>query len=356
MYINYGPGDGTGGSSNIVLKGPVQDIPELQQVGGPVDTETRQILDELPNIVKYTFNTLATSGLPANDGTPGFWNVSQKSTDGLRKTPATSTLILAATVKPDDYEIRRVNADINDPTSVDTEYVFNKGTVADTSKGDLVGDGGAWVKVIESDGLRGSPVQDSTELSAIVARDFELRQILADPTDPQSKDREYVFKEGATAGDFPGSSSNSTGFWNEIVTCDGIKVDYIDVTTDLQKNVPVAFTLKNILVFRNGLLAEDDTYQVAADRKSLDTFGERKNSVITVVEISSGCKLTKKEKRCFGGEIDYDTGDDIGLQPLVFSNGVLLNDTEFTVSSVSSVTFNNPALKNEVLSIVYKGN
>ena len=64
---------GAGGNLSL-LKAPLVDIAELQDVESPENGEARQLTDYLPSIVFYVFNSDATQGEAPNDGTVGFWN------------------------------------------------------------------------------------------------------------------------------------------------------------------------------------------------------------------------------------------------------------------------------------------
>lgn len=65
--------------------------------------------------------------------------------------------------------------------------------------------GSAWLTYED---LRGIPVATNTDLTALSARDFEIRKVLADG-------KEYVFELGATSGTF--ADDANTGFWKEVV-------------------------------------------------------------------------------------------------------------------------------------------
>jgi len=70
--INIGGGESL---STELLKTPVADLTALKALVNPLDGEVRQITSELPSVVFYTFNTAATTGETADDGTTGFWNI-----------------------------------------------------------------------------------------------------------------------------------------------------------------------------------------------------------------------------------------------------------------------------------------
>ena len=62
-----------------LVKEPLLSIGAVKASPTPVEGEIRQILDKLPEIVLYTFNGSATTGLAADDGTPGKWNLLESS-------------------------------------------------------------------------------------------------------------------------------------------------------------------------------------------------------------------------------------------------------------------------------------
>ena len=64
---------GAGGNLSL-LKAPLADVAELKEVESPEHGETRQLYSFLPSIVFYVFNSNATQGESANDGTVGYWN------------------------------------------------------------------------------------------------------------------------------------------------------------------------------------------------------------------------------------------------------------------------------------------
>jgi len=66
---------GSAGSVYALLKAPVADTTELKAIEAPEDGEVRQLTDLLPNTTFYIFNTSATTGIPADDGTTGNWNI-----------------------------------------------------------------------------------------------------------------------------------------------------------------------------------------------------------------------------------------------------------------------------------------
>lgn len=65
---------GSGTAGGIIYKEPVNSTEYLKLISAPENGETRQVLSELPEIVMYTFNTTALSGIAAADNTPGKWN------------------------------------------------------------------------------------------------------------------------------------------------------------------------------------------------------------------------------------------------------------------------------------------
>ena len=65
---------GSGGSLISKLKDPIADITELKAIEAPENGEVRQELSYLPKVVLWAFNTTATTGTGADDGTTGFWN------------------------------------------------------------------------------------------------------------------------------------------------------------------------------------------------------------------------------------------------------------------------------------------
>jgi hypothetical protein len=66
---------GSGHSQSIeIFKGSIADTAALQALLAPDDGHTYQDITTLPAVVYWSFNSAATSGLSANDGTTGFWN------------------------------------------------------------------------------------------------------------------------------------------------------------------------------------------------------------------------------------------------------------------------------------------
>lgn len=88
-----------------LLKEPVDDIAELKAISTPVDGEMRQIVNELPKVVHYVFNSSATEGITPDDNTTGKW---VRVVGGLRKEPVNSITELKALQAPEDNEIRFV--------------------------------------------------------------------------------------------------------------------------------------------------------------------------------------------------------------------------------------------------------
>lgn len=69
----------------------------------------------------------------------------------------------------------------------------------------------------QDEGLRGAPVADNATLTALPARDYERRKVLADG-------KEYVFELGAFSGTL--ADDGATGFWKEQISeLKAIKVD-----------------------------------------------------------------------------------------------------------------------------------
>ena len=72
-------GTGAGGATVGIMNAPVANIVALKEVPNPHDGEVRQVLEKIigsnPKVVFYVFNTIATEGIPADDGTSGRWNL-----------------------------------------------------------------------------------------------------------------------------------------------------------------------------------------------------------------------------------------------------------------------------------------
>ena len=95
-------------SDGGLLKTPVADLTELKAISSPKNGEMRQIISELPKVVHYVFDTNATQGIDADDGTAGKW---VKVVGGLRKAPVADITELKALPTPEDNELRFVKGE-----------------------------------------------------------------------------------------------------------------------------------------------------------------------------------------------------------------------------------------------------
>jgi hypothetical protein len=97
--------------------------------------------------------------------------------------------------------------------------------------------------VIDSQGLRGEPVADNTALTALTARNYERRKVLADG-------KEYVFELGAVSGTL--ADDGATGFWQEQIV-QGL------ATNDLAASTVLAEATGSGLSFIYEVIATSDT-------------------------------------------------------------------------------------------------
>ena len=315
-----GGGGGACTSGPVSTMAPVQDLAELLALGAPREGDTVQLLDKLPNIVKYTFNAAAPSGDAPVDGTTGYWNVSHMTSEGLRKEPVSNEADLKALISK-DYELRKV-------VSTDEEYVFHFGQALNAGSSDIAGIGGTWVKVVAedtlrlapvldeaamiamidvkdfsityddtekkeytyhtkvdtsgttltmpSDGiattdgkgwwvpntdtcLRGKPVATIAELTALDAKNFELRQVAGVVHGPGDvRDTNYVFDNGAITGDY--QDDGMTGWWIEEKTPQGLRGNPVANATELTAIEAKDFELRQVLADPLTVGSEDAEY------------------------------------------------------------------------------------------------
>ena len=102
---------------------------------------------------------------------------------------------------------------------------------------EFVWDGITW----QSESLRGVPVADNTTLTALTARDYEKRKVLADG-------KEYVFELGAVSGTL--ADDAATGFWQEqIVALSSTLVD--SSASVFTQSLTTSTNSGNVLLFTN---------------------------------------------------------------------------------------------------------
>ncbi len=200
-------------------------------------------------------------------------------------------------------------------------------------------------------GLRGNPTKNSAELTSLPARDYELRQILADPNVAGSIDEEYVFKLGATSGAY--ADDAATGFWLHIE--DKLRAYRYTTIQRNETSIVTPFILKNILVFRDGILSMFDTYEILPNRMGIATLGENRNTKIAIVEVSgsSGLKSRNFVTPHANTKTTYDCGEDLGLHPLVFIQGELIDDNAYDISTPSTIEFKTAPNGNSKILITY---
>ncbi len=351
---------------------PVVDTIELSAIVAK-DFELRQILGDTSLVPPtkdeeyvYKLGILAADINPItdipDDLTLGYW-IKQVSEDGLRGTPVVDATELSALIAR-DFELRQIQKDITDPLSRDEEYVYEEGAVlADINPlTDIADDAGLgyWIKQASTDGLRGTPVKDATELTALTGRDFELRQILGDASlVPPTKDTEYVFKLGAVLADIDPlidlPADDGSGYWLKEDTDCGFKVDYQRLTVDAS-NIVIPFEVKNILIFRNGILQFPDTYQIDLNKISINTIGEKAHTEFVTVETTGCCNgMRNIQKRIALESHEQECGVDLGPNPLVFVDGLLVMDDEWDRTSPSTIDFGagNELLVKQEFSVLY---
>ncbi len=239
------------------------------------------------------------------------------------------------------------------------------GSIGNLSNNGLFGVGGAvdvdiiWKEAGTHEQLRGTPVKDPIELSSLDAKDFEIRQILGDPLAvPPTKDEEYVFKVDPNFTNMSPDDIKddfNTGYWIKQNADCGFKVDYQRLTADT-KNIVIPFTAKNILVFRKGMLQFPDTYQIDSSGMSINTLGEKAHTEFITVEITGCCSgIRNIQKRIAIESHEQECGVDLGLYPLVFVDGLLLMDDEWTKSSPSTIDFGvgNELLVKQQFAVLY---
>ena len=275
------------------------------------------------------------------------------SSEGLRAKPV-QTKTDIANLNGLEYMLVRKDDDM-------TEWIFTESTVVpypintiSANKGN-----GYWKEVAIKPGLRGTPVVDATALKALVANDFELRMILGDTTAvPVTIDKEYVFKLGATTGDI--ADDAGTGFWIEQVeNTISIEVERL-VATLGQTALPVTFEIDSPLVFRNGMLSNQNTYQVNPTKTGLITSGEKSGSKITIVNMDSLSAMKKAVMRVsVPGVFEFDVSENLDSDILVFNNGMLLDPKNYTLDParptiVTLGSASNTLSVNTVITVLYK--
>jgi len=215
----------------------------------------------------------------------------------------------------------------------------------DLKHGDLRSIGGS--------GLRGDPVKNETELKAILAKDFELREVLG--TNPGDDDIQYVFKLGSGPGDIPDNAG--TGFWNKVD--DAVSARFSErVATANKKTFDTPFKMQSAIVFRDGLIAENNTWTIKTDSMGIKTLGEVRNTIIDILNISSFSKTIKFHKvTVLALEDTFDVGSNMDKDSIiVFKNGRLLqpDQYEFDIAKPSIVSFTSGLPMETTITILYK--
>ena len=179
-------------------------------------------------------------------------------------------------------------------------------------------------------------------MTALIPEDFELRQILRDPNDSLSRDAEYVFKFGITSVDVTPDDlpdDGHTGYWIKQVDHNSFRVNYQRLAADTT-NIVTPFRLENIIVFRNGLLQSPETYVIAPNNLSVDTLGDIQHTEFVTIETTgSDSGMRVRYETITADKQIFDFPVDLGANPLVFIDGLLLMDDEWLRATPSSIDF-----------------
>jgi len=183
---------------------------EFIQTSNPVTSGTQtitgyQLVSSTDPVPLFQGLTTSTGGSTYLDGDPsgGWWFASAVFGGGfssaipVNQTGSTTGQIVEITA------IAETSGKVQVFTLEDgTMYYDNNGTIAV-----LTSIPASWTP-LKAEGLRGAPVADNAALTALEARDYELRKVQADG-------KEYIFELGAVAGTL--ADDLATGFWQEQV-------------------------------------------------------------------------------------------------------------------------------------------
>ncbi len=156
-----------------------------------------------------------------------------------------------------------------------------------------------------------------------------------------------------TVDDLP--DNGGTGYWIKQIEYPSYRVDYQRLAADTT-NIVTPFRLENVLVFRNGLLQSPETYAIAANNISIDTLGDKEKTEFITVE-TTGCDSgmrTRYETIVLDKHL-FDFPIDLGANPLIFVDGLLLMDDEWTRATPSAIDFGlgNELIEKQRFVIVY---
>ena len=260
---------------------------------------------------------------------------------GLRRSPVANEAEMVK-LKAKDFALIQTLDD-------EKEFVFKLGVHVDGIE-DLAKTG-VWREVQQSDGLRHSPVTDEAAMTALEAKDYMLLQTLDDG-------KEFVFKLGTHIGGIP--DDLATGVWIEQNNHVTSEIYHKTVTVAGENNFTPPFKLENPVVFRNGIIAEADTYQLNPAGTGIITNGEPIRTTITIINVQSFADTNRYETIVrTANKKDFDIGNIYEVDSLiVFHDGILVDDHNYHphATKASFITFEAGITLsvNSTITIIYK--